>query len=233
MSPFLFALALLTQDPEALPPVAETASPAADAPPVPYPAGAPRDPYGLVAWCYGALSAHRGLRDQVMPEVIRIETTFRRPGSSLADDLKAYDELDALSAENLILFERAMEAAEKASPRPINAHGADALRRGRGSWSRSADLSPARLAQEWMSWTLPARCESTAVTLEERARLMGPAFDLTAEIMPAMPEAAAVEPAEDDPLAHLLPPEGLPEARPDAVSPDVSSPAPADEPVGG
>jgi hypothetical protein len=168
-----------------------------------------------------------------MPEVIRIETAFRRPGSSLADDLKAYDELDALSAENLILFERAMEAAEKASPRPINAHGADALRRGRGSWSRSSDLSPARLAQEWMSWTLPARCESTAVTLEERARLMGPAFDLTAEIMPAMPEAAAVEPTEDDPLAHLLPPEELPESGPDAVSPEVSSPAPTDEPVGG
>lgn len=228
MSPFLFALALLAQDPEA-PAVPETAPPAAEAPPIPYPAGAPRDPYGLVAWCYGALSAHRGLRDQVMPEVVRIETAFRRPGSSLADDLKAYDDLDTLGAQNLILFGRAMEAAEKASPRPINAHGAEALRRGRGSWSRASDLPPARLAQEWMSWTLPARCETTAVTLEERARLMGPAFDLTAEIMPAMPEAAEIEPAADDPLAHLLPPEALPEAVPAEVSP----PAPADEPVGG
>lgn len=223
MSPFLFALALLAQDPEAA--VPETGSAAVEAPTIPYPAGAPRDPYGLVAWCYGALAAHRGLRDQVMPEVIRIETAYRRPGSSLADDLQAYDELDALGAQNLILFARAMEAAEKANPRPINAYGAEALRRGRGSWSRSSDLPPARLAQEWMSWTLPARCETTAVTLEERARLMGPAFDLTAEIMPAGPEAAEVELEADDPLAHLLTPESAPV--------DSSPLEPGDPPVGG
>lgn len=189
ISPLLFALALLAQDADAAEAIA-AAPPEAAAETVEaaFPPGAPRDPYGLVAWCYGALSAHKGLRDQVMPEVTRIETTFRRPGSSLEDDLQVYDELDELSAQNLALFSRAMEAAEKASPRPINAHGADAIRRGRITWSRAGDLPKARLAQEWMSWTLPARCEATATVLEERATLMGPAFDLTAE-----PEAAPVE----------------------------------------
>lgn len=197
MSSYLFALALLAQDAQSAEPTAplETAAPAVAATEAAYPPGAPRDPYGLVAWCYGALSAHKGLRDQVMPEVIRIETAYRRPGTSLADDLKAYDDLDRLSERNLALFGRAMEAAEKASPRPINAQGADALRRGRGTWSRAADLPRARLAQEWMSWTLPARCETTAVTLEERARLMGPAFDLSAEIEPPAAEVAP-DPAE-------------------------------------
>jgi hypothetical protein len=204
ISPFLFALALLAQDADPTEAVqaapVETAAPTATAAEAGYPPGAPRDPYGLVAWCYGALSAHKGLRDQVMPEVVRIETTYRRPGSSLEDDLQAYEDLDKLSEQNLALFSRAIEAAEKASPRPINAHGAEALRRGRATWSRAADLPRARLAQEWMSWTLPARCETTAVTLEERARLMGPAFDLSAEIEPAAaaPEASDIEaePAE-------------------------------------
>ncbi|MDZ4053195.1 MAG: hypothetical protein U1E24_08045 [Phenylobacterium sp.] len=196
ISPFLFALALVAQDAQT-PDVAplETATPTATVAEAAYPPGAPRDPYGLVAWCYGALSAHKGLRDQVMPEVVRIETTYRRPGTSLEDDLQAYEDLNQLSEGILALFSRAMEAAEKASPRPINAHGADALRRGRATWSRAADLPKARLAQEWMSWTLPARCETTAVALEERARLMGPAFDLSAEIEPAAPETPD-EPAE-------------------------------------
>lgn len=207
ISPFLFALALVAQNADAAEsaPV-ETAAPAAAAVEAGYPPGAPRDPYGLVAWCYGALSAHKGLRDQVMPEVVRIETTYRRPGSSLEDDLQAYEDLDKLSERHLALFSRAIEAAEKASPRPINAHGAEALRRGRATWSRAAELPRARLAQEWMSWTLPARCETTAVTLEERARLMGPAFDLSAEIEPAVTDPEA-EPANvtDEPISSEEP----------------------------
>lgn len=220
ISPLLIALALMAQEAEA-----DAAAPLATAAPTPavaeaaYPPGAPRNPYGLVAWCYGALSAHKGLREQVMPEVIRIETAYRRPGSSLADDLKAYDELDQLSEQNLALFSRAMEAAEKASPRPINALGAEALRRGRATWSRATDLPKARLAQEWMSWTLPARCETTAASLEQRALLMGPAFDLSAEIEPPLSE---VEPATETDFDAGIP----------ATDPVATEPL-ADEPVAG
>ena len=194
----LLALALFAQDAEAgQAPAAETA---AEAPaPAPFPPGAPRDPYGLVAWCYGALSAHRDMRDEVMPEVVRIETTFRRPGSSLEDDLKVYDELDALSAETLAAFARAMEAAEKASPRPINARGADAIRRGRATWTRAAELPRARIAQEWMSWTLPARCEATAALLETQARMAGAAFDLDSGPTEAPPLEAEATPADEAP----------------------------------
>lgn len=188
-SPFLFALALLAQDAEAAP--AAAPEPTAEAP---YPPGAPRDAYGLVAWCYGALSGHRDLRERAMPEVIRIESTFRRPGTSLEEDLAVYDELDALSQRNLGLFQRAMEAAEKASPRPINAQGADAIRRGRATWTQAGELSDARLAQEWMSWTLPARCEATAAALERRSRLAQPAFDFDRA---SPPQDAAAESAAE------------------------------------
>ena len=129
-----------------------------------------------------------------MPEVIRIESTFRRPGTSLEEDLAVYDELDTLSQRNLALFRRAMEAAEKASPRPINAQGAEAVRRGRATWTQAGELSDARLAQEWMSWTLPARCEATAAALERRSRLAQPAFDFDrngADAAPAPAEAPA------------------------------------------
>ena len=82
-------------------------------------------------------------------EVIRIESTFRRPGTSLDEDLAVYDELDALTQRNLALFQRAMEAAERASPRPINARALEgtiacALRRIRSassSWFASMSNS--------------------------------------------------------------------------------------------
>ena len=106
----------------------------------------------------------------------------------VADDLKGYDELDAVSARDLAAFARAIEAAEKASPRPINAQGAEAVRRGRAVWAHVAQQSKARVAQEWMSWTLPSRCEATASLLETQARMAGVAFDTSAA--PAEPAAA-------------------------------------------
>ena len=57
------------------------AAPAAEE--LPWPAGAPHDDYGLVAWCHGALTGYLDLHDQVMPEVTRIETTYRPPGRPL------------------------------------------------------------------------------------------------------------------------------------------------------
>jgi hypothetical protein len=97
------------------------------------------------------------------------------------------------------LFAQAMEAAEKASLRPINAVGAEAVKKGRAVWAAAPNLPKARVAQEWMSWALPARCETTAVALKERAGVLGAAFQLeTAEAAPAEPEAppAAETPAE-------------------------------------
>jgi hypothetical protein len=165
------------------------------APEAPWPAGAPHDDYGLVAWCYGALAGYLDLYDQVMPEVRRIETTFRRPGSNLAEDLAVYSDMRRHGQKNLKDFQRAMEAAEKASLRPINARGAAALQKGRSTWAAAGNLPKARLAQEWMSWSLPVRCETTAPTLEQRAKLMGTAFRVEPEPDPlSSPETGLAPP---------------------------------------
>lgn len=181
MSALLLALALLAQDPTA---GGGGAPPAPEAAELPYPAGAPRDDYGLVSWCHGALTGYVELHDQVMPEVKRIETTYRAPGSSLAADMKVYADMNKQAQKDLKLFSSAMEAAERASIKPINTVGAAAVQRGRGSWSMAANLPPARVAQEWMSWTPPARCAPTAKRLEKNAKLLGAAFDPGAEIAP-------------------------------------------------
>ncbi|MDP3855912.1 hypothetical protein [Phenylobacterium sp.] len=189
MSALLFALALFAQDAGG-----QAAAPAPQAAELPYPSGAPRDDYGLVSWCHGALSGYLELHDQVMPEVTRIETAFRAPARTIAEDLQVYADLTQQGRKDLKLFARAMEAAEKASLKPINTRGGEAVKKGRATWAGASNLPKARLAQEWMSWTLPARCQPTAKTLEERAKLLGATFDAGSEMPvepPAEPAAAA------------------------------------------
>lgn len=169
MTPLAIALALFAQQPDA----------AAAAPPPPaaeedrIPQGAPKDDYPFVAWCYGALRGWLDLHDEVMPEVTRIESQFRKPGTSLADDLKVYADMQKSGAAQLKTFQSALTAAEKASVRPINVVGGQAVRQGRLIWNTGADVSKARKAQEWMSWALPARCDRVASQLETRSKLMG------------------------------------------------------------
>lgn len=203
MTPLAIALALFAQ-----------AEPAAAAPaPQPeerWPTGAPREDYQFVAWCYGALRGYLDLHDEVMPEVTRIEKQFRRPGTSLEADLKVYADMQKDGRQKLTLFQSALTAAEKASPRPINAAGAEAVKRGRSVWTAGPDVTKARKAQEWMSWALPAKCETTAKTLEQRAALMGSAFRVnTVEGAPAADEPAPeadTAPAEAQPAEATEPP---------------------------
>ena len=152
-------------------------TPAADAR---LPTGAPTGDYPFVAWCYGVLSGYVELHDQVMPEVTRIESSFRRPGSNLADDLKVYDDQQRQARDDLKRFRGALTAAEKASVQPLNALGAEAIQRGRAVWNVSPDVSKAQVAQEWMSWSLPARCAPTASALEKRSKLLGASLQANA-----------------------------------------------------
>src|SRR5437899_2266047 len=109
------------QPTDAAPAAEAPAGPADAAPPEdPWPAGAPRDDYQLVAWCYGVLRGYLDLHDQVMPEVTRIETTFRPPGRKLSDDLKVYGDMQKTGTKQLKEFQAALTAAEKASLKPIN-----------------------------------------------------------------------------------------------------------------
>jgi len=215
MAPIALALFLLLQGqpaPEGAAPPADAAAPAADAPPAEerWPAGAPRDDYQFVGWCYGSLRGYLDLHDQVMPEVTRIETTYRPPNRKLSDDLKVYADLQKDGRRQLKEFQAAMTAAEKASLRPINVIGAGAVQKGRSIWNAGPEVTKARLAQEWMSWALPARCETTAKSLEARATLMGASFKVNSE-----PEAEA----------PAAPPADAPAAEP-AAAPPAETPAP-------
>jgi hypothetical protein len=161
------------------------------------PPGAPTDDYQFVAWCYGVLSGYLELHDQVMPEVTRIESSFRRPGSKLSDDLKVYEVQQKQGRADLKRFQAALTAAEKASVRPINTMGAAALKRGRSAWNAGPDTTKARLAEEWMSWTLPARCPETAAALEKRSRLLGVSLQANADEPAPAAEAPAASPAKN------------------------------------
>ena len=211
---------LLNGQPTAAPAEAPpTESPAAETPPEDrIPAGAPREDYPFVAWCYGSLRAYLDLHDQVMPEVTRIESAFRPPGRKLSDDLKVYADMQKDGRAQLKMFQSAITAAEKASIRPINALGAQAVTQGRNVWQQGPGVTPARLAQVWMSWVLPARCEVVAQNLHDKAILMGASFKVNDEPDPPAPEAApAAEappaPATEAPAApaETPPPEAPPE----------------------
>lgn len=201
MTPLALALALFVQASDAAPPAApaEAAPPAAEAPaPVEdrLPQGAPREDYPFVAWCYGALRGYLEMKPEMMPEVTRIESQFRKPGTSLADDLKVYADMEKDGRVQLKTFQAALTAAEKASIRPINAQGAQAVKLGRQIWSTGPEVTKARKAQEWMSWALPARCETVSSSLEARSKLMGATLraNTPAEAAPAAEAEAA--PAE-------------------------------------
>jgi len=200
MTPFAIALALFAQDPA---PAAETPPPAEAQAPAPedrIPTGAPREDYPFVAWCYGALRGYLDMHDEMMPEVTRIEGQFRKPGTRLSDDLKVYGDMQKDGRLKLKSFQAALTAAEKASVRPINTVGAAAVRQGRQIWNAGPEVTKARKAQEWMSWALPARCETVAASLEQKAKLMGATFRVNED-----PPPAPVEPATETTVAPAEP----------------------------
>ncbi|MGH6965924.1 MAG: hypothetical protein ACREE0_15690, partial [Phenylobacterium sp.] len=141
------------------------------------------------------LRSYLDMHDEVMPEVTRIETTYRAPGRKLADDMKVYADMQKTGRAQLKTLQAALTAAEKASLRPINKIGADAVSRGHSIWVAGPEVSKARKAQEWMSWTLPSRCETTAASLEKRSTLMGASLRANAEPEPAAAAAPAEAPA--------------------------------------
>jgi hypothetical protein len=203
MTPFAIALALFAQDPAPAAAEAPLEAPKAESPEDRIPSGAPRDDYQFVAWCYGALRGYLDMHDEMMPEVTRIEGQFRKPGTRLEDDLKVYADMQKDGRGKLKSFQAALTAAEKASVRPINTVGAAAVRQGRQIWNTGQDVTKARKAQEWMSWVLPARCETVSASLEQKAKLMGATFRVNEEPPPAAPAEPAIEttaaPAEPPP----------------------------------
>ena len=166
----LFALALAQADPApgpapepAMPPL--KAPPVAPAPEEPFPIGAPHDDYGFVGWCYGALSGHMELFKVVKPELDKLPDSDPKETKALdAEQLKA-------GQEYLALYKRAMEAAEKASPQPINVRGGAAIKLGGNIWAPALQADPKTRMWSYLSWDLPGRCETTAEKLFEESQL--------------------------------------------------------------
>lgn len=183
--------------PEAAPPDAAAPVAAPAEPETPWPTGAPRDDYGLVGWCFGVLEGYLAQHDRVMPDVTRIEKTYRRPGSSLEEDLKVYADQQVLARAHLKSFTAALQAAEKASLSSLRPRGEAAIAKGRAVWAPAANLPTRTVAQQWMGWTLPQACPAAAERLTANAALMGAAFDPAAGAAPAPPEAPLESPAPE------------------------------------
>jgi hypothetical protein len=163
------------------------------------PPGAPTDDYGFVAWCYGALGEYLTIYQQVIPDLKDIDKLF---GTSVQED-EPYSADVAAERVALKRFGAALDAAERASPTPIATQGAASIQAGRGIWS-AAKLQPHRkLADAWLFWGIPKRCETAAKAL--KARSIGHGQTLAA-VSPSAIELAAAEPAPglDDRQAKAL-----------------------------
>ena len=175
-----------------------TASPDEDG----VPAGAPTDDYLFVAWCYGATDEYLDIYERVKPDLKAIDKLFGSPvkeaepyASDVADEHKA-----------LKRFAAAITAAEKASVHPIGEQGAAAMTNGRLIW-RAAELLPSRkLADAWLYWGIPNRCEKTAASLKARSILMGQALAKDAPMPDAPPVSALTAPVKAQPSADAASP---------------------------
>jgi hypothetical protein len=159
------------------------------------PPGAPKDDYRFVAWCYGAMDESILVYQSIIPDLKAIDA---RIGSPIKEDVPYAKDV---AEERLALkrFASAMEAAERASPRPIAPQGAQAIQLGRAMWSQ-AKMEPSRqLAHAWLMWGSPERCETTAKTLKARATLLGQAMAIGAPTVDAAPPAAPVTPPAESP----------------------------------
>jgi hypothetical protein len=165
------------------------------------PPGAPTDDYGFVSWCYGALGEYLTIYRIVIPDLKDIDRMF---GTSVQEDEPYTADV---AAEHLALkrFGAAIEAAERASSDPIAARGAADIQAGRAIWA-AAKLQPHRkLADAWLFWGVPRRCETAAKALKESAAKAPP---VQAPVGPSAVEIAAAEPAPtvDDAPPHAAPP---------------------------
>ena len=207
----LFALSLFAADPvlpdtpvATAPPAAPAAAPKPEAAPAAEAdsdgvlAGAPKDDYGFVAWCYGALGEYLSIYDDIKPDLKAIDKMFGSP----VVEAEPYHEDMAAARVAQKRFAAAMTAAEKASPQPISQYGADSIDKGRNIWSVVKLKTRRNMVDAWLFWGVPDRCETTAKALKTRSSLLGQALAASTpppEAKPAPEAAAAPPPASDKP----------------------------------
>jgi len=136
------------------------------------PKGAPSDDYQFTAWCYGLIRQHVELYPAVKQELDAISKRLKTE----AEDAKLWAETLADHQAATAKMAKAMEAAEKASPRPINAVGARARDLGRSQWDDMSKVDKSLQAYSWMNFGVPDRCNRVATALENRSVLFGQAL---------------------------------------------------------
>ena len=168
------------------------------------PTNAPKGDFQFVAWCYGALDEYLDIYEQVKPDLKAIDKLFGTPvveaepySADIAEDRKA-----------LKRFAASLQTAERASLQPVAEQRAAAIQSGRDVWA-VARLEPnRRLADAWLFWGLPPRCDRAASRLKARATLLG--------------QAVAIDPPKVDAPASgesTQPPVAAPDATPSAPKP--------------
>ena len=157
------------------------------------PDGAPKDDYQFVAWCHGALAGQIELDPIVEKDMDSIE------GKAKAAKRRADDaEIAKEHKKYLALYEKALVAAEKASPTALHQQGVDAELQGYKIWGPTRNKEPVWRMVDWGNWEVPPRCEKAAQRLFDRASLLGVALKSEGGDTPAATDAATA-PAKDAP----------------------------------
>src|ERR1700722_11859124 len=126
------------------------------------PPGAPTDDYGFVNWCYGATDEYLTIYTKVLPDLKDIDKQFGSP----VKEAVPYATDVAAQHKALKRFGDAIAAAKKATSDPINSsEGQGAVAKGRSIWSVAETLPNRKLADAWLFWGIPVRCERTAKSL--------------------------------------------------------------------
>ncbi len=217
----LMALSILAAEPATEPP-ANPDPTAATQETEDIPPGAPTDDYGFVGWCYGATDEYLTIYTKVLPDLKAID---KEVGSPVKEDVPYATDV-AAEHKALKRFAAAMEAAEKATSQPINtSEGQDAIAKGRNIWSVAEGQSSRKLADAWLFWGIPVRCETTAKLLREhpvQALAAGPASSASDDGLVDQAAAAALRPDGGAAPAQAPPPVDAPP--PAAPAPDSDAP---------
>jgi hypothetical protein len=235
----LFALVLSQATPSDTPSAPQTTGAAADAPAagkdIASPADVsnlPKDDYGLVAWCHGALAGQLELDPIAHADMISIEGKAK-----VAARAKDDAQMEKDRREYLHEYERALAAAEKASPTAIHQYGVDSEVSGYKLWAVTRQKQPIWRMLDWGMWDPnDAGCGEAAKRLYNKSSLFGLALkgsgdDKTGGDKAGADKAGDSKAGDDEPVALSAPPPSSSEFT--AGSPIIDSAAakPATEPA--
>ena|SRR5579871_1270999 len=125
------------------------------------PPGAPADDYGFVSWCYGATDEYLAIYPKIVPDLKEIDKLF---GSPVRESVPYATDV-AAEHKAATRFAEAMAAAEKINP-SLHDQGQADVATGRSIWSQAETLPERKLADAWLFWGIPVRCETTAKRLK-------------------------------------------------------------------